>query len=607
MGTVAQYYTYSKTLNLGVKAAKRSPVGRYVQEELFIKAQPKEIRPYVREIIKSSKTQEKINPFNVKKINKVDFAEVQSLTRAEAAALAKTLQKTDSVVFGSVASRTLSKGKTPLPKDVDIATSNINSFSKNFVQNLPKKLRKNYVIKGEKLVRKANNEALFDIKPLERLYPDKSILNKKGFLPVSGYVYDVKGNLAKSLGLKQKLPKRLKQSLEVPTQKIQKVEGIKLVGFGEQTTRKGLGTLQTIIEKNIKRTKDPQAFIRGLEIQVDVLKAAKPATRIGKITNKLKVKRLSESLKILKSRGFTDLLRKKTKGLSDQYPFLSKVKPDKLQKAINTLNKAKKAAKKIKKKSSTAAQIKAISELPKTLRKYAYSYLPKKVQSTILPKLPSQTKSFLKKETSKIKKSVIPSTIPVSKIKGKPKKSSPIPPSEGPSKPLSSLAKPKPSPPPSFIPSQIPSTPPPSVPLSKIPSLVPPVTPPPAKPKERKFIKTKISWKSKRPSGTNWLVNGLVKSKGKIKELQLKTTPNRAFKYMSRLVDNTLARSFQLKIIGITRSKDIGRQDMSKFRQRLSSNNMVLNFVERTKHAIDTPGEKRKLSVAKALKRKRKR
>lgn len=163
VGTIAEFAVYQKSLNLAGKAAKQSPVGRFVNEELFIRGQPKEIRTPVRKIIKASKIQEKINPFKVKDIKKVDFMEVKSLTPLEAKALTKTLKQTDSVVFGSLASRTLSKKKTPIPKDVDLATRNVKLFGKKFINNIPKSKRSNYKLIGEKIKRISNGEAFFSI------------------------------------------------------------------------------------------------------------------------------------------------------------------------------------------------------------------------------------------------------------------------------------------------------------------------------------------------------------------------------------------------------------------------------------------------------------
>ena len=46
--------------------------------------------------------------------------------------------------------------------------------------------------------------------------------------------------------------------------KIEKVGGLRMVGFSEQTLRKGLGTLQVILERNIRRAKDPAGFVESL-------------------------------------------------------------------------------------------------------------------------------------------------------------------------------------------------------------------------------------------------------------------------------------------------------------------------------------------------------
>lgn len=335
VGVVAEYYSFGGAMSKSAKFAKRSSVGRFVSEELYIAKQPVEIRPAVRSIIKSSKVQEKINPFNLKDIKKVDFAEVKSLTKTDAKALAKTLKETDSVVFGSLASRTLSKKKTPIPKDVDLATKSITEFNKKFMDNLPKNVRKNYKINGEKIYRKTAGryESILDVKPLKRLYPDKSILTKKGFLPVSSYVKKFK---VKSTGLpygaKLKSFRKVQVAgLEIPTQKIVDVGGIKLVGFGEQTTRKGLGTIEVLIRRDVKRAKDPQSFIRSLQVQIEGLKKSRPKTALGRLRKASRIKNLNNALKILTSKGFVRLLERKVKGLTKEFPLLEKIDVKKLK------------------------------------------------------------------------------------------------------------------------------------------------------------------------------------------------------------------------------------------------------------------------------------
>ena len=414
VGTITEFYAYNKALNSVTKAARRSPVGRFVNEELYIRSQPKEIRSAVRSIIKSSKAQEAINPFNIKSIKKVDFAEVKSLTKTEAKALSQALAKTDSVVFGSLAGRTLAKKRLPLPKDVDLATKNISKFNKEFLDNIPRNQRGNYLIKGEKIIRKSNKEAILDVKPLSRLIPDKSILTQRGYLPVSGYVT----KLAK--GKESILPKLVKKPgisrLEIPTQKIVKVGKIKLVGLGEQVTRKGLGTLQVLIEKNFKRAKDPQAFVTGLQLQLEGLKALKPKNLITKAKVERKIKVISTALKILTSKQFLTLLEKKVKGILQEYPILRSIDLKELKKA--KVFKGKDLLKELRRQKLIEKKLVKFKDISSLVpKKKLRSYLPK-VKSKLKSKLPTRKKSIISKLPKKKKPSVIPSRIkePLSKI-----------------------------------------------------------------------------------------------------------------------------------------------------------------------------------------------
>ena len=556
IGTVAEFYAYSKTLNLVTKGIKRSAVGRYVHEETFIKANPKELRSSIRAIIKSSKVQEAINPFKIKSLKGVNFMEVKSLSLIEAKALEVALKKTDSVVFGSLASRTLTKPKSklPLPKDVDLATSSINTFHREFVTALPKSVRKYYVIKGEKMINTRTHKPLFDIKPLNRLLPDKSILTRKGYLPVSGYVkklritefikkdvtklisninkrikklkkLELKASttkqkriiskeiktqkkllaITKTKGLRSKVvQKALKESitmgsrinprivselgiagLEFPTQKLVKVKGIKMVGFGEQTVRKGLGTLQVLLEKNIRRAKDPQAFVKSLQIQLEALKLKKPITPIGKLRLRSRIKTLENALRILTSREFIKLLESKVPGLTKEYPIVAKITIPKLKKVkLFSKEAIKRLAKKIilivpkkRKPVKIIRKRKPIKIIPKKkripkrkpIRKRKPSKLPK--PSRIPKKRISVSKLIRKRIPSKLPKRV-PSKIP-SKVPSKlPKRV----PSRIPSKVPSKLPKRVPSKIPTRVPSKIPRRVPSKIPTrvpSKIPTRVP--------------------------------------------------------------------------------------------------------------------------------------
>lgn len=127
-----------------------------------------------------------------------------------------------------------------------------------------------------------------------------------------------------------------------------------------------------------------------------------------------------------------------------------------------------------------------------------------------------------------------------------------------------------------------------------------------SKTEQQRKIKLRLSWSTNiRKLKRNWLVNGLIKIGNNIKEIPLRVTTNRGFKYMIRLVDNTTARSFSLKIVGVTDKKDIERPSLAKFRPRKGTNPRVLTFVEKSKYAIDTKGEKMGLSVARYIKTKR--
>ncbi len=455
VGTVVEFFTFNKALGLAGKGISRSPVGRFVQEEMFIRSQPKQIRGAVRKIIKGSKAQEKLNPTKIKLLKEPDFAKVKSLTKAEAKALTKTLQETDSVVFGSAASRTISRGKTPIPKDVDLATKSINLFNKKFIKNLPKKIRNKYVLKGQKIVRLTNKEAIMDVKPLSRLIPERNLITGKGRLPVVGFVKKItrkKGSILPKVTKKPGISK-----LTVPTQKIVKTKGgIRLTGFGEQTTRKGLGTLQVLIEKNFKRAKDPQSFLISLEVQLKALKKVKPKTPFGRISKAGKVKSLDSAIKLLKSKSFARLLEKKVPGINKEFPMVAKISTSKLKK-IN-LNKVKKAVKKLAKKKikpvtkakgkksikrkkvtkkPTKKKIKTIpkktfqkiqSKLPKTARKFVRSKLPSRLPSRVPVRVYSGLSSRLKKTVrSQLKRAVRPSKIPKSKVPKRKKPKSRLP------------------------------------------------------------------------------------------------------------------------------------------------------------------------------------
>lgn len=441
-GTVAEFLAFSKGSSVVGKFARRTPVGQFFAEEAFLRFRvPKNLRPSVRKILKAANAQRKINPSNLKKLSSKDLnvMKPKTLNTVEFKATLKALQskKIDSVVFGSGASKILSKSKNIHPKDLDIATSSVDKFAREFIRALPKAERANYVLKGEKVFRVGRKTALFDIKPLERLIQDPGFFSKRGVLPVAGVAKKIKlldtvSKLPKKLskGVKpSKLPefksKVISGSLEgggalvVQTEKLVSVGGVKFVSFGEQTVRKALGTFQVLIEKNSRRAKDPASLLVDLEIQLQALKASKI---IGKVR---KVKALQEAIKVLKSKDFAKLLNSKVKGLTNDFPLVAKIN----KRALKTLNSKK------------------VQQLVKTEKQLA---LLRNVKASSLPSvLPSKVPSALPSRLSKIPVSRIPSLVPskppVSRLSN-------IPSSKLSGVPVSRLS---------------------SIPLSKIPSLVP--------------------------------------------------------------------------------------------------------------------------------------
>ncbi|KKL72584.1 hypothetical protein LCGC14_2083440, partial [marine sediment metagenome] len=250
IGTITEIALTGKITGAAIaKIGKTAPL-RFAKEEIFIAKQPKGIRLDVRAILKGAKAQEKLKPFPTKELKRVPIEEVAELKPIEARALTKTLIEEKGVVFGSAAARATSKKLTDIPKDIDIAVKNIEKFNKAFVKNLPKAERIKVAIKGEKVVRKATGRRIFDVKPLERLVPQRGLISRVGEIPAVGFT--------KKLTIKEGslLPvikrKVVVGGLTVPTQKFVKVGGIKTISFGEQVTRKGLDA-SSLKEKHMAR------------------------------------------------------------------------------------------------------------------------------------------------------------------------------------------------------------------------------------------------------------------------------------------------------------------------------------------------------------------
>jgi len=129
---------------------------------------------------------------------------------------------------------------------------------------------------------------------------------------------------------------------------------------------------------------------------------------------------------------------------------------------------------------------------------------------------------------------------------------------------------------------------------------------PPERPPLRPIAVGSIpTWKTKLPRGYVRIVNVQYRRKGKVKELNLKTTPNRARKFIEQGVDQSTVRSYRLKIVGVKKGKDIKYKKSAKFRPK-APQGKALPIVEKTSFAIDTTGEKRGLTLKSALAKRRK-
>ncbi len=513
-GTIVEFFAFSKGINSIIKVGGKTPIAQSIREFRFIQGVPKNIRPQVRAILRSSKAQAKINPFKVKKTAKITLAEVKSLSKVEARAVVKTaIQDKSTVLFGSAPARILSKKKTAIPGDIDIAVADIRAFSQRFIRNLPKSQRSNYVLKGQKLVRKSNGQALFDIKKLSKLIPEKGLITGKGRLPVSRLVKQFKVTkfsntqlkllkrnirlnikeikavkpknklqkksldralsnnrklllLANKKGLKSKkviealekelvlgtkfrprFIKKLKVTLTVPTQKLVKIGGIKVVGFGEQTTRKALGVLQVLIEKNARRAKDVQAFLVSLEVQVGALKRLKPKTIIGRTRTKRKIKIIEDAIRMLKSKSFAKLIASQNPALKKSFPAVAKIKSSSLRKVNLELVRKRsreRLAKKIKLKPRATA--KARKQLRARAKKRAKGLKVKvKRRPSVLPSRLPRSRLPSKFVASRIGKSKIPkrrvSKVPKSRLSRVRVAPSRVPPLVKPSRIPTSLIK----------------------------------------------------------------------------------------------------------------------------------------------------------------------
>lgn len=114
-----------------------------------------------------------------------------------------------------------------------------------------------------------------------------------------------------------------------------------------------------------------------------------------------------------------------------------------------------------------------------------------------------------------------------------------------------------------------------------------------------------FSRSKKRASRKKQAYNAYVRRRGKFKKVnKKKLTRNQAYNRAAGLVDRTVAATFKIKKAkGRIKSPFFDTKN-PKFQGKFRKKNTL--FVEKNKHRIDTFGEKRGLTLAKALRQEKK-
>jgi hypothetical protein len=510
-------------------------------------------------------------------------------------------------------------------------------FLKTGLANLPKKIKTkevNLIERYQEAIEKINQNEL-NLKTAKKT-KRKTIFGEKAFFPTED----------KLAGIKVK-----------PVRKAKK--GGFFIDFEEQAIlRKSLGTIQVLVSQNTRRTKDAQSFISALIFKrevflaknqlgkvkkvnevLDILKSRKFQKLLDKKTQKLSSKNYPiakglekldiKKLKKIKVGGLLKNIKKKLKSIIDKFrkrkkiikKIIKKIVKKKVKKKVAKKRPKKKIIKKkpkkkvakkrpkkkiikkiIKKKPKKKIVTKKPSKIPskvprKRLSILAISKLPpsriSKFPSKIISKLPSRV-------ISKLPSNVI-SKLPIKTIsKLPPSKISRLPPSKISRLPSRTISK-LPSRTISRLPSGIISKLSSKI-LSKLPNEV------------LNKVFPRLTLDSKPPKGFNFNFDVKFRERKNPKKPFNKRTnkrvtkfvdvnlpKNRAKKKIFKQVDRTNPRAVSLVLDGLTKKKDIKSPKISgKFRTRKTK--FTLRSVEKTKHAIDTRGEKRGLALSKAIK-----
>jgi len=419
-------------------------------------------------------------------------------------------------------------------------------------------------------------------------------------------------------------------------------EGFNIIQLPEQIGRRGAGGLSDMFGG--RRAKDIKKLYNNVrraifQLEDDLRKLDKKPGLLGKINlKKRKIKKDIEELTKLSNKLIAEDTRKyldyTTKGNFETIDFkkidVNKAIKDadeqlegliKTNKELLSYKKSIEIAKRNKKeierfqallksaKRSGNVSKKAIitASVLKLIKFYKKGSLYRSVKKSI-----SSSKGLSKVKSVSVSKSKSKSKS-TSKSKSKsPSKSKSKSPSKSKSKSASrsksrSVSKSK-SPSRSLSKSKSPSTsrsksPSPSPSKSKRPSIIPGIKLP-------KF-KLELSWKQRPPRGQRYKVDGFVKvGKRKVKVvsgLPVNKAWNTVFRQGTRKfrsVDKSVARSFEFRIVGLTKAKDDKTKlGLRKVRRRIGKDPKVLKIVEKSKFAIDTQGEKQGLKLRRGVKR----
>lgn len=274
---------------------------RFFEEPRFVSKVPKDLKKTTKVILETARLGEVAKP----PLRTIRFKEIKTLSPIEARAVKQTLLElgpSKTLVFGSAAGR--AAGLKTIPKDIDIGVKSISEFKKVLGR------------KSKELGIKSPSAKL-DVKDIGRLTPERTLLGLgPGRLPTP-------------------TPRGIPPVL-IPTKKPKIVEGIKITAFGEQLQRKGLGSLQVVLEKSPRRAKDPAAFVESLKLAKVTIEKVKPLTPIGLVIQRRRVKKLGKGIEFLESPSFRKTLKATQPAALGKFPKLPRVKAKPITPTIPT-------------------------------------------------------------------------------------------------------------------------------------------------------------------------------------------------------------------------------------------------------------------------------